>query len=137
MCRLVRRHSPRSQIVVGGHVTAIPGIESMIDADRIVKGEGIAVYIRFYDAKGAFLNTQELKNQINVPVRRGDTEWKAFSKRGVAPANAVKVEVWVHSFTKNVVLSEADLSSLYRIGDGGLSPLTGPMTREEWEKTRR
>jgi radical SAM superfamily enzyme YgiQ (UPF0313 family) len=42
MCRLVRLHSPRSVIVVGGHVTAIPGIDRMIDADHIVKGEGVA-----------------------------------------------------------------------------------------------
>ncbi|MCC7033579.1 MAG: cobalamin-dependent protein [Acidobacteria bacterium] len=42
MCRLVRKHSPASTIVVGGHVTAIPGIEQMIDADHIVKGEGVA-----------------------------------------------------------------------------------------------
>lgn len=42
MCRLIRLHSPRSTIVVGGHVTAIPGIEQMIDADHIVKGEGVA-----------------------------------------------------------------------------------------------
>ena len=42
MCRLVREHSPRSTIVVGGHVTAIPGIEKTIDADHIVKGEGVA-----------------------------------------------------------------------------------------------
>ncbi len=42
MCRLVREHSPRSTVVVGGHVTAIPGIEHMIDADHIVKGEGVA-----------------------------------------------------------------------------------------------
>lgn len=42
MCRLVRTHSPRSTIVVGGHVTAVPGIETMIDADYIVKGEGVA-----------------------------------------------------------------------------------------------
>lgn len=42
MCRLVRKHSPASRIVVGGHVTAIPGIEEMIDADDIVRGEGIA-----------------------------------------------------------------------------------------------
>lgn len=41
MCRLVREHSPASEIVVGGHVTAIPGIERMIDADQIVKGEGV------------------------------------------------------------------------------------------------
>jgi sulfate adenylyltransferase len=38
------------------------------------------------------------------------------------------------SFPKSIVLSDADLSSLYRIGDGGLSPLTGPMTRAEWDQ---
>lgn len=42
MCRIVRRVSPRSTIVIGGHVTAIPGIEKMIDADHIVKGDGIS-----------------------------------------------------------------------------------------------
>lgn len=42
MCRLVRRHSPRSTVVVGGHVTAVPGIERMIDADHIVRGEGVS-----------------------------------------------------------------------------------------------
>jgi hypothetical protein len=47
MCRLVREHSPHSTIIVGGHVTAIPGIEGMIDADHIVKGEGIA-WLREY-----------------------------------------------------------------------------------------
>jgi radical SAM superfamily enzyme YgiQ (UPF0313 family) len=41
MCRLVREHSPQSRVVVGGHVAAIPGLESMIDADEIVQGEGI------------------------------------------------------------------------------------------------
>ena len=42
MCRLIREHSPRSTIVVGGHVTSIPDIEQRIDADHIVRGEGIA-----------------------------------------------------------------------------------------------
>ncbi len=41
MCRLVRKLSPRSVIVVGGHVSAILKIETMIDADHIVRGEGI------------------------------------------------------------------------------------------------
>src|SRR5579884_2168499 len=41
MCRMVRRLSPESTIVVGGHVAAVPGLEYMIDADYIVKGEGI------------------------------------------------------------------------------------------------
>jgi radical SAM superfamily enzyme YgiQ (UPF0313 family) len=41
MCRIVRRVSPRSTIVVGGHVSAIPGIEKMVDAEHVVKGDGI------------------------------------------------------------------------------------------------
>jgi sulfate adenylyltransferase len=34
---------------------------------------------------------------------------------------------------KKVLVSDADLSSLYRLGDGGLSPLTGPMDRETYD----
>jgi radical SAM superfamily enzyme YgiQ (UPF0313 family) len=57
MCRLVREHSPGSQIVVGGHVAAIPGIEQMIDADIVVKGEGVRWF-------RAYLGEQE-----EAPVR--------------------------------------------------------------------
>ncbi len=38
------------------------------------------------------------------------------------------------AFKQKIVLSDADLSSLYRIGDGGLSPLIGPMTQAEWNR---
>ena len=41
MCRMVRELSPHSTIVVGGHVTALPGIERMVDADHFVCGEGV------------------------------------------------------------------------------------------------
>jgi radical SAM superfamily enzyme YgiQ (UPF0313 family) len=47
MCRRVRQLSPRSVIVVGGHIAGIPGVEDMIDADHIVRGEGIA-WMRSY-----------------------------------------------------------------------------------------
>jgi len=47
MCRMVRELSPHSVVVVGGHVTAIPGVEMMIDADHIVKGEGISWMRRY------------------------------------------------------------------------------------------
>ena len=47
MCRLVRRHSPRSTVVVGGHVTAIPDIGRRVDADHIVRGEGVS-WLRGY-----------------------------------------------------------------------------------------
>jgi radical SAM superfamily enzyme YgiQ (UPF0313 family) len=41
MCRMIRELSPYSTIVVGGHVAAIPAIERILDADHIVKGDGI------------------------------------------------------------------------------------------------
>lgn len=41
MCRLVREHSPASTIVVGGHVAAIADLADTIDADHIVRGEGV------------------------------------------------------------------------------------------------
>ncbi|HUP03278.1 MAG TPA: radical SAM protein [Bryobacteraceae bacterium] len=47
MCRLVRRISPKSQIVVGGHVAAIPGIDKLVDADHIVRGDGISWMRRY------------------------------------------------------------------------------------------
>src|SRR5579884_782407 len=57
MCRLIRTLSPRSTIVVGGHVAAIPDLEHMIDADHIVRGDGIA-WMR------AFLG-----EDVNAPIR--------------------------------------------------------------------
>src|SRR5262249_8438661 len=35
---------------------------------------------------------------------------------------------------RKVPVSDADLSTLYRMGDGGLSPLIGPMTREVFDR---
>src|SRR5690348_15745167 len=47
MCRMARKISPNSVIVVGGHVAAVPDLEKIIDADHIVRGEGIA-WMRAY-----------------------------------------------------------------------------------------
>jgi len=47
MCRMVRELSPHSVIVVGGHVAALPELDTMIDADHIVRGEGISWMRRY------------------------------------------------------------------------------------------
>lgn len=47
MCRIVRRLSPASVIVVGGHVTAIAGLNAILDADHIVRGDGISWMRRY------------------------------------------------------------------------------------------
>src|SRR5688500_9565947 len=53
---------------------------------------------------------------------------------GVAePINRTVAELSVPNATP-IPVSDADLSTLYRIADGGLSPLTGPMTREEYDR---
>ncbi|HTX39564.1 MAG TPA: B12-binding domain-containing radical SAM protein [Bryobacteraceae bacterium] len=47
MCRIARRLAPQAVIVVGGHVAAIDGIEGMLDADYVVRGDGISWMRRF------------------------------------------------------------------------------------------
>jgi radical SAM superfamily enzyme YgiQ (UPF0313 family) len=47
MCRMVRELSPESAIVVGGHVAALPDLAERVDADHIVRGDGIA-WMRAY-----------------------------------------------------------------------------------------
>lgn len=47
MCELIREHSPRTTIVVGGHIANKPGIEGLIDADHIVKGDGVRWFRNF------------------------------------------------------------------------------------------
>ncbi|MFH0985207.1 MAG: radical SAM protein [Candidatus Omnitrophota bacterium] len=41
MCTLIRRILPEAKIVVGGHLANLSGLSDMIDADFIVKGDGI------------------------------------------------------------------------------------------------
>jgi hypothetical protein len=46
MCRLVRDHRPQAKIVVGGHVANIPDVDQRIDADFIVRGDGVRWFRR-------------------------------------------------------------------------------------------
>jgi radical SAM superfamily enzyme YgiQ (UPF0313 family) len=41
MCQLIREHLPEATIVIGGHVANMPDLDQRIDADHIVRGEGI------------------------------------------------------------------------------------------------
>jgi radical SAM superfamily enzyme YgiQ (UPF0313 family) len=47
MCELVREHLPAATIVVGGHLANMPDLSERIDADHIVKGEGVRWMRRF------------------------------------------------------------------------------------------
>jgi radical SAM superfamily enzyme YgiQ (UPF0313 family) len=41
MCELVRRYQPHAKIVVGGHIANMPDLDERIDADYIVRGDGV------------------------------------------------------------------------------------------------
>jgi hypothetical protein len=47
MCRLIRQHQPNATIVVGGHVANMENLGERIDADHIVRGEGVRWFRQF------------------------------------------------------------------------------------------
>ncbi len=47
MCALIREYQSHATIVVGGHIANAPGIGGRIDADHIVKGEGVRWFRKF------------------------------------------------------------------------------------------
>jgi len=48
MCEIVRKYNPKATIVVGGHIANKAGIENEIDADHIVRGDGIRWFREFF-----------------------------------------------------------------------------------------
>lgn len=47
MCELIRHYQPGTTIVIGGHIANKEGLDQMIDADLIVRGEGIRWFQRY------------------------------------------------------------------------------------------
>ena len=80
MCRMVRELSPDSAIVVGGHVAAIPGIEYLIDADHIVKGDGIS-WMRRYLGEDPDAPIRHPGNRFGVRPSRDGPEASVTARR--------------------------------------------------------
>jgi radical SAM superfamily enzyme YgiQ (UPF0313 family) len=47
MAEYIRSHAPRTQILLGGHGTAVPEIRELVDCDEICHGEGVS-WLRQY-----------------------------------------------------------------------------------------
>ncbi|MFW6124927.1 MAG: B12-binding domain-containing radical SAM protein [Pirellulales bacterium] len=47
MCKLIRRYQPQAEIVIGGHVANAPDLAQRVDADHIVRGDGVAWFRRY------------------------------------------------------------------------------------------
>ncbi len=57
MCKLIREHQPQAVIVIGGHIANMPLLPQQIDADHIVRGEGVRWFRSF------------LGEKVDAPVR--------------------------------------------------------------------
>jgi radical SAM superfamily enzyme YgiQ (UPF0313 family) len=66
MCELVRQHQPAAVVVVGGHVANIRGLEERVEADWIVRGEGVEWFRRFLGEDP----TQPIRHPV-IPTRIG------------------------------------------------------------------
>ena len=64
MCDLVRRYQPGATVVVGGHVANAPDLGDRIDADHIVKGEGVRWF-------RSFLGEDDKQPIIHPHIRSG------------------------------------------------------------------
>jgi radical SAM superfamily enzyme YgiQ (UPF0313 family) len=47
MCRLIRQHQPNASIVIGGHIANMPTLPKRVEADHIVRGEGVRWFQRY------------------------------------------------------------------------------------------
>lgn len=68
MCRLIRKYQPQAEIVIGGHIASRANLENLIDADHIVRGEGVR-WFRSY-----------LGQDVNQPIRHPES-YSGFNTR--------------------------------------------------------
>ncbi len=68
MCALIRQHQPDAVIVVGGHISNKAGLSETIEADHIVKGDGVKWF------------RQYLGQRVDAPVKP-PIAYSAFDSR--------------------------------------------------------
>jgi len=81
MCDLVRRYRPEATIVIGGHIAALEDLHRRLDADYVVRGDGIRWFRRFLgqDEEAPIRHPMVLSGfgarimGIDLPHRQGHT----------------------------------------------------------------
>jgi radical SAM superfamily enzyme YgiQ (UPF0313 family) len=81
MCRLIRRHQPEAKIVIGGHIANLEDLHERVNADHIVKGEGVEWFRRYlgedtsrpYNHPVVYSPVNMRSMGVKVPNRPGET----------------------------------------------------------------
>jgi hypothetical protein len=81
---------------------------------RIAEGDGIGVYLRFYDAKRTLLTTAA-SGETRIAIPRNTPAFRLFSHQAEAPAEAAFVRIWIHSFNSGQPVADFDEFSLVEI----------------------
>lgn len=82
---------------------------------RLVQGNGIGVYLIFYDASQQPILPSDAFAQT-IPSYQ--TDWKRVVVKAVAPANAASVAIWVHSYYATLVTADFDDFTLIQSAPG-------------------
>ena len=94
MCRIIRELSPDTFILLGGHGTAVEGVEDLLDCDHIIRGEGMLSVI----ARRAVNETERaraLELERNIKARLGHSTGRrmaGLAARALASAWALRVK---------------------------------------------
>lgn len=75
---------------------------------RVRSGSGVAVYLRFRDAKHKTLASALSGNELLLTIPADTADWRPFNLSSAAPEGAAFVSIWIHSFSKNKVLAQFD-----------------------------
>lgn len=98
------------------YVPCIAGKNYKLDGFARMKGQGLGVYLQFYNADKKCLNgpaNQGFKyDNIMAGILDSVGEWQPFTISGKAPDDAMFVRIWIHSFGGNagIVCDIDDLS---------------------------
>ncbi|RRJ96100.1 endopolygalacturonase [Opitutaceae bacterium TAV4] len=72
---------------------------------RIVSGGGMAVYLRFFDAKGKHLNPWP-KATDNAAIQ--SPNWREYTVTAAPPEGAIVLDAWIHSYGGSKVVADFD-----------------------------
>lgn len=75
---------------------------------HLISGNGIGVYLIFYDANGTVLASDEGKDKVGIILSKESSDWKEYVKTGSVPSDAVNLRLWVHSFSESIVTAAFD-----------------------------
>lgn len=86
MCELIREYQPEATIVIGGHISNMDDVDEILDADHIVRGDGIEWFRRYLQ--------QDMNRSIKHPAVSSATKTRILGHTlSATPADTAAIVV--------------------------------------------